>query len=97
VTGTDDPTAWTGRTESVHDVVGPTPVAGARRDAGTPGPAGLARNPAAAAAALAPRRPRTFDLHPFRVDGRPRGDGTVHLWARDHEGDLAMDATATLR
>ena len=39
----------------------------------------------------------TFDLHPFRVNGEPGGDGSVHLWAQDHEGWLTMDATATLR
>jgi 3-methylfumaryl-CoA hydratase len=38
-----------------------------------------------------------FDLHPFTVCGEPRDDGTVQLWARDHEGALAMTATATLR
>jgi 3-methylfumaryl-CoA hydratase len=36
-----------------------------------------------------------FDLHPFFVCGEPQPDGrTFHLWARDHEGWLAMDATA---
>jgi 3-methylfumaryl-CoA hydratase len=39
----------------------------------------------------------TFDLHPFRVSGAPQPDGSVHLWAQDHEGWLTMDATATLR
>jgi 3-methylfumaryl-CoA hydratase len=39
----------------------------------------------------------TFDLHPFRVNGAPQGDGTVRLWAQDHEGFLTMDAAATLR
>jgi 3-methylfumaryl-CoA hydratase len=39
-----------------------------------------------------------FDVNPFRVCGVPRADGkTVRLWAADHEGWLAMDATATLR
>ena len=39
----------------------------------------------------------TFDLHPFSVHGRPREDGkTIDLWARDHEGFLTMQATATL-
>jgi 3-methylfumaryl-CoA hydratase len=38
-----------------------------------------------------------FDLHPFFVCGEPAVDGkTAHLWARDHEGALAMDATARL-
>lgn len=39
-----------------------------------------------------------FDTHPFFVCGEPQVDGkTIHLWARDHEGWLAMDATATIR
>ena len=39
----------------------------------------------------------TFDIHPFSVQGQPSADGkTVHLWGRDHEGWLTMDATATL-
>jgi 3-methylfumaryl-CoA hydratase len=39
----------------------------------------------------------TFDLNPFSVHGQPAPDGkTVHLWARDHEGWLTMDAIATL-
>ena len=39
----------------------------------------------------------TFDLHPFRLNGRPSADGkTVELWAQDHEGWLTMQATATL-
>jgi 3-methylfumaryl-CoA hydratase len=39
-----------------------------------------------------------FDLHPFFVCGEPQADGkTVHLWARDHEGFLTMDATAVIR
>ena len=40
----------------------------------------------------------TFDLHPFRVNGRPDADGrTVRLWANDHDGWLTMDATAVLK
>ena len=39
----------------------------------------------------------TFDLHPFQVNGEPGDDGTVHLWAQDHDGLLTMDAVATLR
>jgi 3-methylfumaryl-CoA hydratase len=35
-----------------------------------------------------------FDLHPFDVCGEPAEDGTVRLWARNHEGRLAMEATA---
>ncbi len=39
----------------------------------------------------------TFDLNPFSVHGEPSADGkSVRLWARDHEGWLTMDATATL-
>ena len=40
----------------------------------------------------------TFDLNPFFVCGAPHGDGgkTFHLWARDHEGWLTMDATAVV-
>ena len=39
----------------------------------------------------------TFDINPLSVHGQPSPDGkTVHLWARDHEGWLTMDATATL-
>ncbi len=39
----------------------------------------------------------TFDLHSFRLNGRPSADGnTVELWAQDHEGWLTMQATATL-
>jgi 3-methylfumaryl-CoA hydratase len=38
-----------------------------------------------------------FDLHPFFVCGEPQQDGkTFKLWARDHEGFLAMDATAVV-
>ena len=36
-----------------------------------------------------------FDLAPFEVCGTNAG-GSVHLWARDPGGFLAMDATATL-
>jgi 3-methylfumaryl-CoA hydratase len=39
-----------------------------------------------------------FDLHPFHVNGQVEADGkTVRLFASDHEGWLAMDATAVLR
>ena len=38
-----------------------------------------------------------FDIAPFSVHGQPEADGkTVRLWARDAEGWLAMQATATL-
>jgi 3-methylfumaryl-CoA hydratase len=37
-----------------------------------------------------------FDIHRFSVHGQPDGEGRVRLWARDHEGWLAMSATATL-
>ena len=35
-----------------------------------------------------------FDLHPFAVCGRPDGERGYALWARNHEGGLAMQATA---
>jgi 3-methylfumaryl-CoA hydratase len=38
----------------------------------------------------------TFDLHPFKVNGRQEGN-TVQLWAQDHQDWLTMDAVATLR
>jgi 3-methylfumaryl-CoA hydratase len=38
-----------------------------------------------------------FDIHPFDACGQPSADRrSVRLWARDHEGWLAMDATAQL-
>ena len=37
-----------------------------------------------------------FDLHPFDVCGEPGPEGNVRLWARDHEGRLAMEATAVV-
>lgn len=38
-----------------------------------------------------------FDLNHFFGCGAPQSDGkTVRLWARDHEGWLAMDATASI-
>jgi 3-methylfumaryl-CoA hydratase len=38
-----------------------------------------------------------FDIHRFSVCGDPLPDGkSIHLWARDHEGWLAMDATAVV-
>jgi 3-methylfumaryl-CoA hydratase len=40
----------------------------------------------------------TFDINHFFVCGEPQADGkTIHLWARDHEGWLTMDATAVIR
>jgi 3-methylfumaryl-CoA hydratase len=40
----------------------------------------------------------TFDIDPFHVCGEPAADGkTFHLWARDHEGWLTMDATAVIK
>ena len=35
-----------------------------------------------------------FDLHPFEVCGRPDGERRFALWARNHEGGLAMQASA---
>ena len=38
-----------------------------------------------------------FDLHPFRLNGQLSADGkSVKLWAEDHAGWLAMQATAEL-
>ncbi len=37
-----------------------------------------------------------FDIAPFVVCGRQADDKTVKLWARNEDGHLAMDATATL-
>ena len=40
-----------------------------------------------------------FDIHRFTVCGRPdpeAGQGAYRLWARDHEGMLAMQASAVL-
>lgn len=38
-----------------------------------------------------------FDIHPFDVCGEPAADGkSVRLWAKDHDGWLAMEATAEL-
>jgi 3-methylfumaryl-CoA hydratase len=40
----------------------------------------------------------SFDINPFFVCGAPQDDGkTIHLWAKDHEGWLTMDATVELR
>ena len=38
----------------------------------------------------------TFDIHDFQIKGTPNPDGTISLWALDHEGWLTMQATATL-
>ncbi|AOK54685.1 acyl-CoA dehydrogenase [Burkholderia stagnalis] len=39
----------------------------------------------------------TFDGHAFTLCGKPSDDGsTVELWAKDHEGHLTMQASATL-
>jgi 3-methylfumaryl-CoA hydratase len=37
-----------------------------------------------------------FDIHPFSVCGRIEADGRAHLWTRDHEGLLTMEASAEL-
>ena len=38
-----------------------------------------------------------FDINPFDVCGEPAADGKgVRLWAKDHQGALAMEATAEL-
>jgi len=40
----------------------------------------------------------TFDVNHFFVCGEPQADGkTFHLWAKDHEGWLTMDATAVIK
>jgi len=40
----------------------------------------------------------TFDISHFYVCGEPGADGkTFHLWAKDHEGWLTMDATAVIK
>jgi 3-methylfumaryl-CoA hydratase len=39
-----------------------------------------------------------FDINPFFVCGEPQPDGKLfRLWAKDHEGWLAMDATAVIK
>jgi 3-methylfumaryl-CoA hydratase len=38
-----------------------------------------------------------FDLHPFSLHARPEADGRWQLWARDHEGLLAISAQADTR
>jgi 3-methylfumaryl-CoA hydratase len=39
-----------------------------------------------------------FDINHFFVCGKPGSDGkSFHLWAKDHEGWLAMDATAVVK
>ncbi|WP_020654698.1 FAS1-like dehydratase domain-containing protein [Massilia niastensis] len=38
-----------------------------------------------------------FDIHHFFVCAEQLADGSVHLWARDHQGWLTMDARATLQ
>jgi len=35
-----------------------------------------------------------FDIHRFTVCGKPDGDRRYNLWARNHEGALAMEASA---
>ncbi|MES2102036.1 MAG: MaoC family dehydratase N-terminal domain-containing protein [Pseudomonadota bacterium] len=37
-----------------------------------------------------------FDIHPFTLCGKRGADGHVELWARNHEGHLAMHARAEL-
>ena len=39
-----------------------------------------------------------FDINHYFVCGEPQQDGkTFHLWAKDHDGWLTMDATAVIR
>jgi 3-methylfumaryl-CoA hydratase len=37
-----------------------------------------------------------FDIAPFEVCGRPEGDKLIQLWATNAQGQLAMEASATL-
>ena len=37
-----------------------------------------------------------FDIHSFTLCGKHDADGRLSLWARDHEGWLAMRAYAEL-
>ena len=37
-----------------------------------------------------------FDIHPFTLCGKHESSGRISLWARDHEGFLAMQAHADL-
>jgi len=37
-----------------------------------------------------------FDIHPFTLCGKRDADGHVALWARNHQGELAMHARAEL-
>jgi len=38
-----------------------------------------------------------FDNHPFQLCGQPSEDlKSVHLWVKDHEGALTMDATVSI-
>jgi len=37
-----------------------------------------------------------FDLHPFSICGRREAEGSVLLWARNHLGELAMNARALI-
>ncbi|MOA31992.1 hypothetical protein D3C78_1531800 [compost metagenome] len=38
-----------------------------------------------------------FVSRPFRLEGHTNEDGSLALWARGPDGELAMSATATLR
>jgi 3-methylfumaryl-CoA hydratase len=37
-----------------------------------------------------------FDIHGFTLCGRDDGDGCIALWARNHQGHLAMQASAEI-
>ncbi len=83
---------WIGRSETASDVITATPYAGlsvtldrpaSRPPVGTPLPAlwhWLYFLPLSRQSEIGP------DGHPLR--------GTIRLWARDHEGALAMEASA---
>jgi len=38
-----------------------------------------------------------YDIAPFAICGRRDADGTAQLWAQDADGNLAMEASATVR
>jgi 3-methylfumaryl-CoA hydratase len=85
-------TDWIGRTESVDDVVTATPYAALSATLDRP-----SERPDASVARFEFRAMRPlFDIHAFDVCGEASSDGSARLWAADHEGALAMDATAKL-
>ena len=75
-----------------------SPVAIARRISDARHVGRGADRPDAALASFAFRAVRpTFDGEPFTLCGKPSDDGkTIELWAKDRDGWLTMQATATL-